>query len=83
MIENMKETCETGSNHESFKDLLQSARFWKPVSAAVIGGTLGFLYYYFVGCSSGTCAITGNPYTSILFGAVFGLFLVNRPCSKC
>lgn len=38
----------------------------------VIGGTAGYLYYRFVGCRSGSCPITSNPFSSILFGAIFG-----------
>jgi hypothetical protein len=36
------------------------------------GGALGFAYYYFVGCSSGTCPISSNPYISTLYGAFVG-----------
>ena len=39
------------------------------------GAAVGFLYYRFVGCRSGTCAITSNPYISTLYGAVLGLLL--------
>jgi len=38
----------------------------------LIGAVGGFLYYYFIGCSSGTCPITSNPYISIVYGAVLG-----------
>jgi len=38
----------------------------------VAGGLLGFLYYKFVGCRSGSCPITSNPYVSIFYGAVVG-----------
>jgi hypothetical protein len=41
----------------------------------VAGGLLGFAYYYFVGCRTGTCAITSNPTNSILYGAVMGLLV--------
>lgn len=42
----------------------------------VIGGAaLGFAYYRFVGCRSGTCVITANPYISTLYGAVMGYLL--------
>ncbi len=32
----------------------------------------GYAYYHFVGCRSGSCAITSNPWLSILWGAVMG-----------
>jgi len=37
-----------------------------------IGILAGFSYWYFVGCASGTCPITGNPYISALYGALVG-----------
>jgi len=46
------------------------------ILSAVAGGILGWLYYHFVGCQSGSCPITSNPYTSMIFGAAFiGLIL--------
>jgi hypothetical protein len=39
----------------------------------VIGGALGFLYYKFIGCSTGACPITANPVTSTLYGLLVGL----------
>ena len=45
------------------------------IIGAVIGGSLGFVYYKFVGCSSGTCPITSKPLNSILYGAVMGLLI--------
>ncbi len=43
----------------------------------VIGALGGFLYYYFVGCASGTCAITSKPLNSTLYGALMGGLLMN------
>lgn len=41
-----------------------------------IGAVSGYLYYHFVGCNSGTCAITSKPLNSTLYGALMGgLFL--------
>ena len=37
-----------------------------------IGAVLGYAYYYFVGCQSGTCPITSNPINSTLYGALMG-----------
>lgn len=41
-------------------------------SGIVIGGTGGFLYYSLVGCRTGSCAITSNPWLSVLWGAAVG-----------
>jgi drug/metabolite transporter (DMT)-like permease len=40
-----------------------------------LGGVAGYLYYYFVGCASGTCAITSNPFMSIIWGALMGYLI--------
>lgn len=37
------------------------------------GGILGFAYHKLVGCSTGACPITANPYISTLYGAFIGL----------
>jgi hypothetical protein len=39
---------------------------------AVVGGGLGYALYRFVGCSTGTCPITSNPWISTIFGVVMG-----------
>ena len=41
----------------------------------VIGAIVGFLYYKFVGCPSGACPITANPYSSTLYGMLIGFAL--------
>ncbi len=64
------------------KDFFKSWRFWRPFIAVVIGSVAGFLYYYFVGCNSGSCAITSSPYKSTIWGGLLGFFLVNSPCSR-
>jgi hypothetical protein len=38
----------------------------------IIGGIAGFAYYKLVGCRTGSCPITSNPLSSIIFGAIFG-----------
>ncbi|MBK6611195.1 MAG: hypothetical protein IPI59_00495 [Sphingobacteriales bacterium] len=38
----------------------------------LLGATAGYFYWQFIGCSSGTCAITSNPVNSTLYGAVMG-----------
>ncbi len=41
----------------------------------IIGAIGGYAYYHFVGCSSGTCAITSKPLNSTLYGAMMGWLL--------
>ncbi len=43
------------------------------LSGLGVGAVLGFLYYYYIGCASGSCAITSNPYISTAYGAMIGL----------
>ncbi len=38
----------------------------------IIGAGLGYAYYYFIGCNTGTCPITSNPYTTTAYGALLG-----------
>ncbi|MGN6647564.1 MAG: DUF6132 family protein [Cytophaga sp.] len=42
------------------------------LAGIVLGALAGYLYYYFAGCSGGTCPITSNPISSTLYGAVSG-----------
>lgn len=35
----------------------------------------GYLYWKLVGCTSGTCPITANWHTMVLFGGLIGYFL--------
>ena len=42
-----------------------------------VGAVSGYLYYKFVGCVSGACPITSNPFTAVLYGAGMG-YLISR-----
>lgn len=44
--------------------------------AILSGAMLGYIYWYFVGCSSGSCLITSNPVKSTIYGALMGIFTV-------
>lgn len=44
------------------------------VAAGMVGG---YLYWRFVGCSSGSCPITSSPVITVLWGAVFGGLLLS------
>lgn len=47
------------------------------IIGVLVGAVGGFLYYYFVGCQSGTCPITSNPYVSVFYGAFMGYLLLD------
>jgi hypothetical protein len=42
------------------------------IIGAVVGGAIGFAAYKFIGCSTGACPITSNPYVSVIIGALLG-----------
>ena len=44
--------------------------FW--IGAIVLGALLGWSYWYWVGCSSGSCPITSVWYNSTAYGAILG-----------
>ena len=43
----------------------------------LMGATAGFLYWYYIGCASGSCAITSSPINSTLYGGLMGGLLLN------
>lgn len=47
------------------------------VIGAIIGAIGGYLYYHFIGCASGSCAITSKPFNSTVYGALMGALFFN------
>jgi hypothetical protein len=47
----------------------------KILIGTVAGGGLGFAYYKFIGCSTGTCPLTSNPVISTIYGAIMGILI--------
>lgn len=43
----------------------------------VVGAIAGYAYYFYIGCASGTCAITSKPLNSSLYGALMGGLVFN------
>ncbi len=49
----------------------------------LLGALGGFLYYNYIGCVTGTCAITSNPWLSTGYGALIGaVFTSWKPNQK-
>jgi hypothetical protein len=52
---------------------------WAVTFAPVmIGAAGGFLWYRIVGCRTGSCPITSNPWASTIYGAVIGAMFIGR-----
>ena len=57
---------------KSWKDTL---RKWFPLLLTLVGAAAGWLYYYYVGCVTGTCPIASNPIRMTLYGSIMGFVL--------
>lgn len=42
------------------------------IAGVILGAIGGFLYWNFIGCTSGSCSIMSNPYNSTVYGSVMG-----------
>lgn len=56
---------------------MENINFWLKkhvwtVVGVVLGAIAGYLYWRFVGCTSGTCPITSSPFMSTVWGALLG-----------
>ena len=47
------------------------------ITGVLAGGLAGYLYYYFIGCASGSCAITSSPVNSTVYGMLMGGLFFN------
>lgn len=79
----MENNCEIRPKPKTVKEFFRSWYFWRPFLGILVGGILGYLYYHFIGCTSGSCAITSSPVGSVLMGSFFGFFITNSPCRTC
>lgn len=48
------------------------------IAPVAIGAAGGYLWYRFVGCRTGSCPITSNPWASTIYGAVIGAMFISR-----
>jgi len=73
-------TSNTNADYTSPWKRLVNHRFFRLGAGIIVGALAGLLYWKFVGCQSGTCPLTSNPYkTVILFSFMGGLFAKDKP----
>lgn len=71
LISPAKQLNESGvSNDMNIRKIIQENRI--QIILSVAGAIGGFLYWRFIGCTSGTCAIKSVWYWSTLWGAAVG-----------
>jgi len=63
-------------NQKLNKMTLLFQKYKRDLIGIALGAVAGFLYWKFVGCSSGTCMITSKPINSTLYGALMGFLVV-------
>lgn len=57
---------------------MENIKKYKKTLIGILIGTIGgYLYYHFIGCATGHCAITSNPVNSTLYGAMMGGLFFN------
>lgn len=52
------------------KNLLR--KYWVTLVGIAVGATIGWLYWYTIGCENGLCTIKSDPWKMTLYGAILG-----------
>ena len=60
------------TSRQTCRTIMSKQRILFIAIGVVLGAIGGYLYYYFIGCSSGSCAITSKPVNSTLYGMFMG-----------
>jgi len=47
----------------------------RAIIGGVVGGAVGFAMYRFIGCRTGACPLTGNPYVAIAIWGIMGVLI--------
>ncbi len=50
-------------------------KHWKTALFMLGGALIGFAYWRFIGCTSGTCPLTSNWHITTLFGGLVGMMV--------
>jgi len=50
-------------------------KYWIYITGMIIGAMGGYMYWYHIGCLTGTCPLKATPIVSILLGISVGLYV--------
>ncbi len=57
------------------EEIMKNLKWKKLLIFMAIGGLAGYAYYYFIGCTTGSCPLSSNPYLMTGYGLGAGLVL--------
>lgn len=60
---------------------IKRKRYIRHILFVILGALAGYLLYVFIGCPTGSCAITSNPLSSIAYMSLIG-WLISVSFSK-
>jgi len=75
------ETPQPEKPKKTFQERLKDAFKLRHIIGLAIGGIGGFLYYFYVGCATGSCGLKANPFYDIGLGLLLG-YLVSDMIKK-
>lgn len=52
-------------------------RYGLKVAGLVTGAIAGYAYYFYVGCVTGSCPLSSNPWSMTFYGAIMGYLFID------
>jgi hypothetical protein len=57
------------------RDVKMNSMILKAVVGGIVGAGVGFLMYRFVGCRTGACPLTANPWVAMFIWGLMGVLI--------
>ncbi len=82
MLEKLKKQLALENSDRALLQKVWDNKIYRTSLGAIAGGVLGFLYWKFIGCNTGSCPLTSNPVQSVLLFGFLGGFLAKDKKEK-